>query len=121
MPAPKHTYGEWVTLPPLKAGKHWKVGVRGTLAGHPLAGKEVTWLIASIDNGAPGDTLDTEAANARLIAAAPTLLAAVEEALDTLTVAIEAIALDPETAAHAVKHHRVLELLRKAIAKAKGV
>ena len=33
------------------------------------------YFVASIENGAPGDTLDTESANARLIAAAPELLA----------------------------------------------
>lgn len=34
------------------------------------------WHLATIENGAPGDTLKTEESNARLIAAAPDLLAA---------------------------------------------
>lgn len=33
------------------------------------------WLVATIENGAPGDTLETEGANARLFAAAPDLFA----------------------------------------------
>jgi hypothetical protein len=36
------------------------------------------FLIAEIQNGAPGDCLETEVANARLIAAAPDLLAALQ-------------------------------------------
>ena len=38
----------------------------------------ITYCIASIENGAPGDTLETEGANAHLLAAAPDLLAVVE-------------------------------------------
>lgn len=34
------------------------------------------YLVATIENGAPGDCLDTEAGNARLFAAAPDLLVA---------------------------------------------
>lgn len=37
------------------------------------------YVIAEIQNGAPGDCLETEEANARLIAAAPDLLAACKE------------------------------------------
>ncbi|MGC1273212.1 MAG: hypothetical protein WBC44_05855 [Planctomycetaceae bacterium] len=43
------------------------------------------WLVATIENGAPGDTLETEGANARLFAAAPDLLAACKEALSIET------------------------------------
>lgn len=39
------------------------------------------WIIAVIENGAPGDSLETEKANARLIAAAPDLLEACKAAL----------------------------------------
>lgn len=42
-------------------------------------------VIAMIHNGAPGGTLDTEAANAHLVAAAPTLLAALELAHEALS------------------------------------
>ena len=36
------------------------------------------WPVAVIKNGKPGDTLDTETANANLISAAPNLLAALK-------------------------------------------
>lgn len=46
--------------------------------------------VATIENGAPGDTLETEAANARLIAAAPELLKAAKAAREVLTVMFRA-------------------------------
>lgn len=77
----KHTPGQWEAIKPKKEGKHWTVGARGVLGGKgAIAGALVLWNIAMIDNGAPGDTLDTEEANARLIAAAPDLLAACKAA-----------------------------------------
>lgn len=45
---------------------------------------ERAYLIATIENGQPGDTLDTEAATAYLFAAAPELLAALKAVLPTL-------------------------------------
>lgn len=42
------------------------------------------YFVATIENGAPGDTLRTEEANARLFAAAPDLLAACREAVRIL-------------------------------------
>lgn len=39
------------------------------------------FFIATIENGAPGDTMATEEANARLIAAAPDLLDACQQIL----------------------------------------
>ncbi len=51
----------------------WPLGGKGAIAG-----AKVMWKIASIDNGAPGYTLETEGANSRLMAAAPELLAALE-------------------------------------------
>lgn len=53
--------GEWVAVPPVRKGNHWQVAANfdGRL-----------WTIARIDNGAPGDTLETEAANAHLFEAA---------------------------------------------------
>ena len=47
-----------------------------------LGGRE--YLVATIENGAPGDTLETEKANARLIAASPRMLAACQLALKLL-------------------------------------
>lgn len=43
------------------------------------AGQDRDYFVATIENGAPGDTLDTEAANARLIAKAPELLEFIQE------------------------------------------
>lgn len=40
------------------------------------------YLVATIENGAPGDICDTEWANAQLFAAAPELLEALEEAIE---------------------------------------
>jgi len=45
---------------------------------------EKHWHIATIENGAPGDILDTEEANARLIAAAPAMLQALKKATSEL-------------------------------------
>jgi hypothetical protein len=42
---------------------------------------DVGYLVATIENGAPGDFCDTEYANARLIAAAPELFEALNEAV----------------------------------------
>lgn len=70
----KHTPGEFVALPPGKPGKRWRVAAKGRLGGGSMAAAEVTWIVATIGNGAPGDTLETEGANARLFAASPDLL-----------------------------------------------
>lgn len=75
----KHTPGPWESIPPKTKGKHWKVGARGRLGGKgSTAGASVLWDLASIANGAPGDTLATEEANADLIAAAPEMFAAMQ-------------------------------------------
>lgn len=70
----KHTPGPW------KAG----VGVDGEADrwGVWAAYGNRQWHIATVENGAPGDTLETEAATAHLIAAAPDLLAACEALLE---------------------------------------
>lgn len=76
----EHTKGIWEAIKPAKSGKHWKVGANGVLGGKgPTAGAPVLFFVAMIDNGAPGDTLETEEANARLVAAAPDLLEALKE------------------------------------------
>lgn len=62
----KHTPGPWVPEQGIEDEEdRWGVFFAGPKP----------WHIATIQNGAPGDTLDTEEANARLIAAAPDLLA----------------------------------------------
>lgn len=68
-----HTPGEWVALAPSRIGKHWHVGTK--IEG----GSGRVYIVAAIHNGAPGDTLDTEEANARLFAASKDLLAACKE------------------------------------------
>lgn len=98
-----HTPGEWVAIPPRRKGKHWRVGV-----GHPESADGRAYLLAIIDNGSPGDTLETEGANARLIAAAPALLFACERLLGVID------GRDPPDPAFAV------EFARAAVAKAKG-
>ena len=76
------TPGEWEAIPPAKKGKHWKVGAKGRLGGTGVtAGLPVLFFVAQIDNGAPDDTLKTEEANARIMAAAKNLLAACEKML----------------------------------------
>lgn len=45
---------------------------------------ERAYLIATIENGQPGDTLDTEAATAHLFAGAPELLAALRKAKEVI-------------------------------------
>lgn len=62
----------------------WKA-VKGS-EGEPerwivVADGEKQYHIATIENGQPGDCLETEGATARVIAAAPELLKAVEELL----------------------------------------
>lgn len=113
----EHTPGEWVAIPPNKVGKHWRVGVRGKLGGSgPVSGADVLWDLAVIGNGVPGDTLDTEEANARLIAAAPDLLAAAREVLAGLNARIDAAS----AAGKPVPMFAGVASLHAAIAKATG-
>lgn len=114
----EHTPGPWEALPPAKLGKHWRVAQRGMLGGGGVLGSATAmWLIAVIENGAPGDTLETEEANARLIAAAPDLLAACERLLPWATLS------DGETVTDDVMNPHLLadvQAARAAIAKARG-
>lgn len=73
-----HTPGLWVAVKADLYGdgedsdpNRWAV-----CAGDP----GLEFFVATIENGAPGDTLETEEANARLIASAPDLLAACRKA-----------------------------------------
>lgn len=84
------------------------------------------FLIATIENGAPGDTLETEGANARLFAAADDLLAyaVCEQAINGDT---SAAPFEPVFLAHGydAKKYRcpgefLDELRERAIAKAEG-
>lgn len=64
------TPGPWVAVSGRESGgsDRWSI----------VSGGATPWLIAVVENGQPGDTLETEACTARLIAAAPDLLAALE-------------------------------------------
>ena len=63
----QHTPGPWMASRGMEdEPERWDV-LQNTDEKH--------YIIATIENGAPGDTMDTEAANANLIAAAPELLA----------------------------------------------
>ncbi len=62
------TPGEWVASEPPELGGHWEI----VTPGAPDGG---AWIIAEIHNGRPGDTLKTEGANARVMAASKDLLA----------------------------------------------
>lgn len=120
----KHTPGPWEAIPPKKTGKHWKVGAHGKLGGSgSAAGATALWFVAQIDNGAPGDTLETEGANARLIAAAPDLLAAAKAMFELAHLAGCLWLRDQRNPCLCGSHDRVLERerdMRAAIAKAEG-
>lgn len=76
----EHTPGEWVASKGTEdEDERWLVVTEGRLGFH----------IAEIQNGAPGDTLQTEAANARLIAAAPEMLTALRKAEQFIVNGIE--------------------------------
>lgn len=74
---------------------------------------KMSYLVATIENGAPGDFCDTEYANALLIAAAPELLAACSDWIAWLDSGNW-----PEDAADC--EARMLNAMRSAIAKARG-
>lgn len=65
----EHTPGPWEAIKGLNESDEMRCGVVADRG-------ERKYLVATIENGAPGDICDTEFANARLIAAAPELLEA---------------------------------------------
>jgi hypothetical protein len=65
----QHTPGEWKVLKGAAEGDDMRCAIvveRG----------KMQYLLATIENGAPGDFCETEEANAKLMAAAPVMLAA---------------------------------------------
>lgn len=72
-----HTPGPWKALKGNQDDpERW--GVCQNIDGEP------NWLIATVENGAPGDKMKTEGINAQLIAAAPELLEACKAWLDLM-------------------------------------
>lgn len=70
-----HTPAPWIAKRGTEdEAERWCVYTDGPLNYH----------IATIENGAPGDTLETEGGNAHLIAAAPVLLLALQTAIETI-------------------------------------
>ena len=114
----KHTPGPWRTHQGADDGEggveldRWLVVVDGPKP----------YLVATIENGAPGDTLMTEAANATLFAAAPDLLAACRLALSFGEAAVRAglIGFSKRDEDGIVRDHVDLKVIRAAIAKAGG-
>ena len=77
------------------------------------------YLLATVENGAPGDFCDTEWANARLLAAAPDLLEAAVKAEMALSAASRMLTEDCRTALNGKDWGgRELSALRTAIARA---
>lgn len=106
MSKPRHTPGPW---------KPWKGDEDDPERWSVVAAYgDKPWVIATVENGAPGDTLKTEEATARLIAAAPDLLAELEATRDWL-----ASFSVPPTATIQEKEDRLADI-NAAIAKAKG-
>lgn len=104
----EHTPGPWKALKGAEfEPERWVVVFDG----------EPEWLIATIENGAPGDTLDTEEATAHVIAAAPELLTASELALRVAEQWIESELAGTHYYASAKEE---LEPVRAVIAKARG-
>jgi hypothetical protein len=77
------TPGDWEAMPPATKGKRWRIGARGKLGGKGSSGNlSCVWYLATIANGAPGDTLETEANNARLMAASKRLLSCLKSLVE---------------------------------------
>jgi len=104
----KHTKGPWQVLPPEEGVDYLRV--RGTHFG-------LRYKIANVHDEQPSCLPDGEAqANATLIAAAPELLEALEEAYETLTGILE----DTDGEDGERTANPLLVQARAAIAKARG-
>jgi hypothetical protein len=117
------TPGEWEAIAPKNVGKHWKVITNGLFGGNQgaISGAKVMWNLASIDNGAPGDTLETEGENARLFAASKKLLEALRMALSQMDDArTNLIELAGEDSEESKAFDEPIRVARAAISKAVG-
>lgn len=72
MSEPKHTPGPWKVVKGIVEGDTMRCGVTVTRGN-------VDYLIATIENGAPGDFCETEEANAELMASAPAMREELED------------------------------------------
>lgn len=110
----QHTPGPWVASKGVDdEPDRWCVLTDG---GHQ-------YFIAEIHNGAPGDTLETEGANARLMAAAPDLLAACKKAADgdLFAYGVAGVGGDKDNRDRCIAEARSLMAeARAAVAKAEG-
>jgi hypothetical protein len=109
----KHTSPPWVVSKGYEGEpERWAVWQDGDLQ----------YLIAVIENGAPGDFLETEEANAHLCAAAPELLQACEWAVDLIEMYDQLLISLGERPDDVFSDTHVagISKARAAIAKAKG-
>lgn len=79
----KSTPGPWKVVKGIAEGDDMRCGVVVTR-------DKVDYLIATIENGAPGDICETEEANAELMAAAPAMRDEIEELQRTFDLRWEA-------------------------------
>lgn len=115
----KHTPGEWVAV--ANRRQRWFV-FASEKTDDRCEGACVMWPIAKILNGRPGDTLETEAANARLFAASKDLLAACLAAKGLISAGVlgRLLGKEPVHGAAEAEINRVADLLNAALAKAEG-
>lgn len=73
-------------------------------------------VVAMIHNGGPGDCLETEAGNARLIAAAPEMFAALQAALPVLAAACG----DFQIPVHHLDRDKAASMVLAALKRARG-
>ena len=71
----QHTAGPWEAIKGVVESDEMRCGVTAVRG-------DMRYLVATIENGVPGDFCDTEFANACLIAAAPMMLTLLEELID---------------------------------------
>lgn len=106
------TPGPWIASTGFEDEEdRWIVTVDGGDTG-------MNYVIAMIHNGAPGDTLETEEANARLFAAAPDLLAALKELTAALDEATDQLDIEAMLAGNRMSDAR--DAACAAILKAEG-
>lgn len=116
----KATPGPWRAIKGVEPSDDMRCGV-SAMRG------EIGYLVATIENGAPGDICDTEFANANLIAAAPELYYALGPLLRVIDDAVSLHISDeelreahPEDQRFIKRARKALERANAALAKARG-